>query len=143
MKVLLVDGDDGIRKSLSLYFKSRHYYLDTAENSEQAIKALKGKAYDVILCDYSLPDMPGMHFFRLINDQYCKTIKILLTVYGDKTTTENNYGSGIDYLFLKPFSGEQLEETLLCLKKKHGLKKNQSEGATHCPGLTAQNFTNK
>ncbi len=127
--MILVDGDEGIRKSLSLFFRARNCNLLTFENATQALKAMKMKHYDIILCDEFLPDMNGLHFFNIISDKYSEAIKILITLYGSDVSIENLKTQSVDYLLTKPFSGDEVEEELTKLlqakrcnnwKEKHG-----------------------
>ena len=114
-KILLVDGDEGVRKSLSLFFGARKYHLNTVENASQAIIAINKEPYDIILCDEVLPDMDGLAFFKIIHSRCHETIKVLISLYGNHTTFEDLQDKGVDYLLTKPFSGDEVEATLLRL----------------------------
>ncbi len=114
-RMLLVDGDEGIRKSLSLFFKARNCHLQTFENAAQALLATGKETYDIILCEELLPDMNGLIFFNILNSRRYEAIKILISLYGNKITSENIRKTGIDYLLTKPFSGDEIEATLLKL----------------------------
>jgi DNA-binding response OmpR family regulator len=116
-KILLVDGDEGVRKSLSLFFGARNYHLQTVENATQALILIKAEPYDIILCDEVLPDMDGLVFFKIIHNRCHDTIKVLLSLYGNHTNFENIRDKGIDCVLTKPFSGDEVEATLLGLMK--------------------------
>lgn len=114
-KMLLVDGDEGIRKSLSLFFGSRHCHLHTAENATQGLIATEKELYDIIICEQLLPDMNGLRFFEILHNRCYETIKVLIAVYGNSATIEDIRGKGIDYVLTKPFSGEEVEENMVRL----------------------------
>jgi DNA-binding NtrC family response regulator len=114
-KMLLVDGDEGIRKSLSLFFGSRNCHLHTAENATQALIATKKERYDIIICEQLLPDMNGLKFFEILHNRCYETIKVLIAAYGNNTTFEEIRGKEIDYVLTKPFSGEEVEENMIRL----------------------------
>lgn len=116
-KMLLIDGDEGIRKALSLFFDSRHYRLHTVENASQALLATKKELYDIIICEQWLPDMNGLNFFEILNKRQYEAIKILITLYGNNLSPEDIREKGIDYLLTKPFSGDEIEETIIRLIK--------------------------
>ena len=116
-KMLLVDGDEGIRKSLSLFFGARKCHLHTVENATKALIAIKKEPYDIILCEELLPDMNGLVFFKKINIRCYGAIKILISLYGNNTTFEDIKGIGIDCLLTKPFSGDEVEATVVRLIK--------------------------
>lgn len=111
-KMLLIDGDEGVRKSLSLFFRARNYHLHTVENGTKALLAIKQSHYDIILCDEFLPDMNGLVFFEILNKRGCGAIKVLISLYGNNTTFHDIRGKGIDCLLPKPFSGDEVEKTL-------------------------------
>lgn len=121
-KMLLVDGDEGIRKSLSLFFRSRGYNLHTVENATQALMAIKKELYDIILCEQLLPDMNGLNFFKIINDRCHEVIKVLITVYGNNTVLEDIPEKCIDYVLTKPFSGDEIEAAMVGLVKARRVK---------------------
>ena len=122
-KMLLVDGDEGIRKSLSLYFGSRNCHLHTVENATQALIATKKERYDIIICEQLLPDMNGLNFFKILNNRCYKTIKILITLYGNNPTSEDLRDKGIDCMLSKPFSGDEVEAAVLRLTESRYIKK--------------------
>lgn len=121
-KMLLVDGDEGVRTSLSLFFGSRNCHLHAVENATQAIIAIQKELYDIIICDELLPDMNGLLFFETINNRCLEAIKILVTLYGNNTTFENIREKGIDYLLTKPFSGDEVEAAVTGLIKARRIK---------------------
>ncbi len=118
IKMLLVDGDEGIRRSLSLFFGYRHCHLHTVENATQAFVAINKDPYDILICEELLPDMNGLDFFEILNKRQYEAINILITSYGNSITSEDIRCKGIDYLLTKPISGEEIEATMLRLLKK-------------------------
>ena len=132
-RMLLVDGDEGIRKSLSLFFRARNCRLQTFENAAQALLAINKEPYDIILCEESLPDMNGLVFFNILNSRGDEAIKILISLYGNKITSENIRKKGIDCLLTKPFSGDEIETMLLeLIHSKYG-KNGQAPPAGASP----------
>ncbi len=122
IKMLLVDGDEGIRKSLYLFFGYHHCHLHTAENAIQALIAIEKEPYDIIVCEELLPDMSGMDFFEILNKRQYEAIKILITSYGNSITFEEIRSKGINYLLTKPISGEEIEATMIKSIKSRCIK---------------------
>lgn len=116
-KMLLVDGDEGIRKALSLFFGSRNCHLHTVKNATQALMAIKKELYDIIICEQLLQDMNGLNFFEILNKRQYETIKILIILYGNSLNLEDIREKGIDYLLTEPFSGDEVEEMMIKLVK--------------------------
>ena len=116
-KMLLIDGDEGIRKSLALFFGSRNCRLQTMENAAQALTAINNDLYDIIICEELLPDMNGLNFFKILNRRRYQAIKILITWYGNNNNFEQIGDKNIDFLLTKPFSGEEVEAAMVRLIK--------------------------
>ena len=129
MKMLLVDGDEGIRKALVLFFKTRNCQLHAVENANQALSAMKKNLYDIIICEELLPDMNGLTFFDNLKSTNDKAIKFLITSYGYNPTREDLYATGIDHLLSKPFSGEDIEETIIRFIHSKGVTTDTTQSA--------------
>ncbi|MFT5701509.1 MAG: DNA-binding NtrC family response regulator [Desulforhopalus sp.] len=129
-KILLVDGDEGVRKALTLFFGSRNCHLRTVENAAQALIAINKEPYDIIICEQLLPDMNGLNFFEILNNRCCQAIKILITLYGNTTIFNDIHRTGIDDVLTKPFSGDEVEAAMIRLVKSRYNKKcsNNAEG---------------
>ena len=129
MKMLLVDGDEGIRKALVLFFETRNCQLHAVENATQALSVMKKNIYDIIICEQLLPDMNGLTFFRKLESTNDTSIKFLITSYGHNPTREDLYATGIDHLLSKPFSGEDIEETIIKLLQSKGVTTDTIQSA--------------
>ena len=118
MKILLIDDDEWIRDSMSLFFESEECNLLALETAEEGLKILKNKNYDIIIVDYRLPDMDGLEFFKRIQESHPNTFKILITAYGSKELLSKAREMGIHDFIEKPFTSETIEESLSRLIKK-------------------------
>ena len=58
-RILVVDDDKSIRKTLAAILRGEGYYVDTAENGKQAIEKTDSSYYNLALIDIRLPDMEG------------------------------------------------------------------------------------
>ncbi|RKY81101.1 hypothetical protein DRQ07_04730, partial [candidate division KSB1 bacterium] len=83
MKTMLIDDDEWIRNSMSIIFENEHCYLKTFETAEEALKELEQGKYEIIICDYKLPGIDGLEFFRKIKTKYPDSVNILITAYGN------------------------------------------------------------
>jgi len=117
-RILLIDNDDGMRKSLSLFFQNRCNLVHTFENGNDAICFLGLIDYDLILCDANLPDLPGLDVIHAISKRYLNAVKILMTSYGNYVGPQDISAAGIDYVLVKPFSGDSLEKILTQLARE-------------------------
>lgn len=118
MKILLVDDDEWIRDSLSVFFEAEGCHLLALETAEEALQVLNRQSYDIIISDYRLPDMDGLELFRLVKKSHPHSVKILFTAYGDTDIVSEADRIGIDDFIQKPFATEVIKESLNLLIEK-------------------------
>lgn len=110
--ILLIDDDEWIRDSLSIFFENEGCHLKTLENAEEALKAIEREPYKIVIADYKLPGMTGLDFFKRIQETHPHTEKILITAYRNEEISREAKNIGIDYIIYKPFSTVAIEECL-------------------------------
>ena len=58
-KILIIDDDDTICKTLAVTLESEGYQVDTAKTGEEAIAKSYSHFYNLAIVDWRLPDMHG------------------------------------------------------------------------------------
>ena len=104
VKTLLVDDDEFIRNSLELAFKNKGCALEVAETAEEGLQAIKDHQFDIIISDFRLPGMDGLHFLKLTTFTQPQAIRFLITAYRDDHIYAKALRSGIDQFIDKPFA---------------------------------------
>jgi len=112
MKVLLVDDDEWIRDSLSMFFEAEGCHLLALETAEEGIAVLKEQGYDIIITDYRLPGMDGLAFLERIQKLCPNALKILITAYRSPGVVTKANRVGIHDFIEKPFTSETIEGSL-------------------------------
>jgi DNA-binding NtrC family response regulator len=112
MRILLIDDDEWIRDSLSMFFEAEGCRLLAVETAETAMERLNHDRYDIIIADYRLPGMDGLEFFRRIRSIAPSCIKILITAYGSEDVQAEARRIGIQEMIAKPFTSRVIEKTL-------------------------------
>jgi DNA-binding NtrC family response regulator len=112
MKILLIDDDEWVRDSLTLFLESEGCHLKALETAEEGLKALKDEKYDIIITDYWLPGMDGLEFLSRVYNSTSNALKILITAYGNHSVIEKAKALGVHSLIAKPFSSASLEYVL-------------------------------
>ena len=119
MKILLIDDDEWIRDSLELFFVAEKCNLLALANAEEGMKALSQQRYDIIICDYKLPGMDGLSFFRGIQKAHPETLKVLITAYGNANMVNEAARIGIHDFIQKPLTTHALEKSLAGLVQQY------------------------
>jgi len=114
INILIVDDEEGIRKSLNAYFKMEGYSVETAASGEEAMEKLRASKFNIILMDINMPGMDGIETLQKIKSMDFSIQIIMMTAYStfDKTMKSLEFGA-TDYI-LKPF--DNLSELLYLVK---------------------------
>ena len=112
MKILLIDDDEWIRDSLSLFFEAEGCNLLTFETAEEGMEAVKRQAYDIVISDYKLPGMDGLEFLRRVKEKQPNAFEILITAYANCEILKEVKMMGVQDIIPKPFTSEDVETSL-------------------------------
>ena len=112
MTILLIDDDEWIRDSLTLFFEGEGCRLVALETAEEAVEALKQQGYDIMIVDYRLPGMGGLEFLGRVQESHPDALKILITAYGNEEVAGEARKMGIDDFIEKPLTSTIIEESL-------------------------------
>ncbi|MBW1888601.1 MAG: response regulator [Deltaproteobacteria bacterium] len=115
MKIMLIDDDEWIRDSLSLFFESEGCHITALETAEEGMKELKNLSYDIIIVDYKLPGMSGPEFLKLVKTSHPHARTILITAYGRKDIFLAARKIEVNDFIDKPFTAKNIEESLIRL----------------------------
>jgi len=117
--ILVVDDDAEVRNTLSSILLKEGYLVETAENSEQALRASEKSRFDVALIDIKLPGMEGTELLHRLEEKQPHMVKIIITGFPTLENAMKTVNEGADGYILKPFDIEKLLEMI----KKHLTKK--------------------
>lgn len=130
-RILVVDDDESIRKTLAIILEEKGYLVDTAENGKEAIKKSKARLYNLSLIDIRLPDMEGTTLLTQMKEGTPKMVKIIITGYPSLQNAIEAVNKGADAYILKPFNVDSVLDTIReHLEKQQQAKKYSEEKVT-------------
>ncbi|MHC8405036.1 MULTISPECIES: response regulator [unclassified Pseudomonas] len=112
VSVLVVDDAsfirDLVKKCLRNYFPGIH--IEDAVNGKKAQSILAREAFDLVLCDWEMPEMSGLELLTWCREQdNLKTMPfVMVTSRGDKENVVQAIQAGVSGYVSKPFTNEQL-----------------------------------
>jgi DNA-binding NtrC family response regulator len=112
VKILIVDDDETIRKTMKAIFEDEGYDVDLASTGKEAIDKTEKTAYNVALLDIRLPDMEGVELLKLMKDTVPRTRKIMVTGYPSVHNAIAAVNKQADAYLVKPVDIEKLLETV-------------------------------
>jgi len=123
-RILIIDDEESIRKSLKLALEREGYLADTAENGRDAIRKSKRRLYNLALVDLRLPDMDGIELLTEMRETVPKMVKIIITGYPSLENAIKAVNRGADGYVVKPYTMETLlHEIKERLRKQQEAKK--------------------
>lgn len=121
-RILLVDDEEGIRKSLSTYLESNGFEVDTAADAIVAREVITETTYDLVLTDISMPEVSGLDLLREIKDEHPSIEVIMITGYLDISFAIQAMRRGAYDFFTKPFNYEKILLTIERVEEKRRLE---------------------
>lgn len=111
--ILVVEDYADTRSFMKFILEDYGYQVQEAENGEEAVKAVKSHAPDLILMDMSMPIMDGLTATKKIRkfDGMARLPIIAITAYG-KSYYRQAMEAGCDDLINKPLDPNTLKPIL-------------------------------
>ncbi len=110
--ILIVDDDRPVREALSVVVSSLGYHSLIAADGLEAIKILKEKKCDIVLCDLVMPRMDGMEVLKHILKHHFDTDVIIATGHNKKVRYADVIRAGALDFIKKPIDQAELEAKL-------------------------------
>ncbi len=101
-RILIVDDDELLRRSLAFNLEQAGYKVSTAANAEDGLEILRLTAHDLILLDIGLPGMDGLDALRKFKEKHKLPI-IFLTARRRELDEVVGLELGADDYVTKPF----------------------------------------
>lgn len=111
LDVLVVDDEEGIRRSLSRVLRDEGYTVDGARDGEEALTLFRARplGYDIVICDLIMPGIDGIRTIEEISKLGHDSTKIILTGYGTLEASIKAIDAGVDGFITKPFENRELK----------------------------------
>lgn len=117
-RMLVVDDDDSVRKSVVEILSSAGAEVDQASNGREALERLRSNDFELVLSDVVMPEMDGYDLLLEIRKMRPNTHVVLMTAfYYDKDhVIKRSRLEGIEgVLFKKPIDPGKLKQSLAAL----------------------------
>jgi NtrC-family two-component system response regulator AlgB len=127
MRILIVDDEKNIRRTLTLALESMDHEVACASNSALALAELKARPYDVVLLDLRLSQESGLDVLEEILRVAPKISVVMVTAYASvETAVEAMRRGAFDYL-PKPCTPDQVRQVLARIEKTRKLERRVAE----------------
>lgn len=108
-RLLLVDDEQNILKSLRRLFRGDEFTVHLANNGEEALGILEQQQIDLIISDMRMPHMDGAELLSRAALKWPEVVRILLTGFADMESTIVAVNQGKIYSYCqKPWDDQEL-----------------------------------
>lgn len=120
IRTLYIDDMSTVRNVLKKIFEELHVEsVDSASNGSEAWTKIReastaGKPYDLILCDWHMPELLGIDLvgmLRLDPDPNIRNVRFVM-ITGSDEKIRQAIERGVDNFIAKPFSADQLRKKI-------------------------------
>ncbi len=127
--LMVVDDEEGVRRSLKRVLEREGYRIILAENGEEALDIVRsdGRDIETVISDYRMPGMDGLETLIEIGRLNAEITRIMLTGYATMASAIEAVNAGIDGFLTKPFANEELRAKVREYTIKKRLKQFVSE----------------
>jgi adenylate cyclase len=119
--LLVVDDEEGVRRSLKRLLEKDGYSIVLAENGREALDIIRNDTHGIetVICDYRMPGIDGIETLIEIGRMNAEITRIILTAYATMANAIEAVNAGIDGFLTKPFENRELRAKV----KECGIKK--------------------
>lgn len=127
-RILVVDDEPNICRLLQRYLGRLGYEVETAGSVPEALEALHGSRFDLVLTDLRLPGPSGLDLLVEVRSRAPGTRTILMSAHADVYAASAAIERGVDQLIVKPFELEDLRTRIGdSLAKRHAERNAEVE----------------
>lgn len=118
MRILLIEDDQALCRSLKLSLENQGYVTDVCHDGEEGLYYILEGGHDLILLDRMLPGIDGIEVLKRARKKDCTVPVIFLTALGSLEERITGLNIGADDYIVKPFAFEELLARIRCVCRR-------------------------
>ena len=111
-KLLIIDDEASIRRTLKEILEFEDYTVDVAEDGVKGLAAAKKTIYDAIFCDIKMPQMDGLEVLDNLKSEGIPTPVIMISGHGNIETAVDSIRKGAYDFIEKPLDLNRILVTI-------------------------------
>lgn len=119
-KILLLEDDQTVGKAVADALMAERYTVEWVENGQEALDRVRMMEYDLLILDWSVPEVTGVDVCAKFREEGGKTLVLMLTgkhLVSEKITALD---AGADDYITKPFHIDELTARVRALLRRSG-----------------------
>lgn len=108
MKILLLEDEYSLRKSVKELLEDCNYHVYDFSNGKEALDAILSNSYDLLILDVNVPEISGFELLEQLNSKGISIPTIFMTSLTEIDNLERGYETGCCDYIKKPFDLSEL-----------------------------------
>lgn len=129
-KILIIDDNVDTCELLNAFLSRKNYQVDTASSGVDGLKKVKKVHFDLVLCDFRLPDYDGLAMIEQIKSISPTTKIVIITGYSDVGLAVQSIKRGAFEYVTKPIIPDEILLTIANAIKAKGVISGASKAAS-------------
>ncbi|AQG78578.1 sigma-54-dependent transcriptional regulator [Spirosoma montaniterrae] len=111
-KILIIDDNNDICLLLERFLSKQGYKTASVQRGEDGLVLLRKEAFELVICDFKLPDIDGLEMLRRIKVMHPSTAVIIITGYSDVRVAVQTVKHGAYDYVTKPLYPDEILYTI-------------------------------
>ncbi|MFD2572931.1 sigma-54-dependent transcriptional regulator [Spirosoma soli] len=111
-KILIVDDNNDICLLLERFLGKQGYKTASVQRGEDGLALLRKESFELVICDFKLPDIDGLEMLRRIKVMHPTTAVIIITGYSDVRVAVQTVKHGAYDYVTKPLYPDEILYTI-------------------------------
>ena len=103
MRILIIEDEISLNKTMTEGLNEFNYQTDVAENLKDGEYFISIRNYDLVLADWMLPDGSGLEIINQVKSKSPRTAVVIISARDDAESEVEALRSGADDFLAKPF----------------------------------------
>ena len=114
-KVLVVDDVPEVANTIEEVLNGLGHEVELSPNGKDALRRFKPGKYDLVITDYSMPQMNGVELATILKRRSSQQRIMMVTAFAFTITAYDGRPLPVDYLIHKPFKPNEIQDGLALL----------------------------
>ncbi|WP_420149486.1 sigma-54-dependent transcriptional regulator [Spirosoma sp.] len=126
-KILIIDDNHDICLLLERFLSKQGYKTASVQRGDDGLALLRKEAFELVICDFKLPDIDGLEMLRRIKVMHPTTAVIIITGYSDVRMAVQTVKHGAYDYVTKPLYPDEILYTIKAALERRTQSLNQAK----------------
>ncbi|SOD78917.1 sigma-54-dependent transcriptional regulator [Spirosoma fluviale] len=142
-KILIIDDNNDICLLLERYLTKQGYKTASVQRGDDGLALLRKESFELVICDFKLPDIDGLEMLRRIKVMHPTTAVIIITGYSDVRVAVQTVKHGAYDYVTKPLYPDEILYTIKGALERRVQSLSQAKTTTPATAPPAKSSTGR